>query len=169
MGWRKASVKQDPTAIPPERALSVVGPQRPWYKGPLVKFGVRVAAVVSAALSILILRPGLLGLSGVPGLSGPGSSSSDPAGFVLVEPDSTVSELPTRFVWTRDPDAEQYRFELFDASSRPMTMVLTTDTMLVMDPDQDVVPTQGHWSVTPMTLGLTPLGDPISSRYRVRK
>lgn len=168
MGWRKASIKQDPTAIPPDRALAVIGGKRPWYRSLWIKFGVPAAAVLTAMVSILVLRPGWLGLAGVPGLAGMGSHSGSASRFVLLEPDSTVSKLPGRFVWTRDPRAEQYRFELFDASAHPVTMVLTTDTLLVMEAGIDVVPPKGQWSVTPMTQGLTPLGEPVTSRYEVR-
>jgi len=166
MGWRKASIRQDPDAIPPERALAVVRGRRRWYQSAWIQFGVPMAAVLTAVVSILMLRPGWFGLSGVPGLSG--MSSRGASGFTLLEPDSTVSRLPERFVWTRDPRAEQYRFELFDASAHPVTMVLTTDTLVVMEAGVDVVPEKGEWSVTPMTLGLTPLGDPVTSRYEVR-
>jgi len=125
--------------------------------------------VVIAAVSVVLLRPDLVGLSGLQGLPGAGSDATGASGLTLVEPDSTVSKLPERFAWTRDPKAEQYRFELFDAAARPVTMVLTTDTVLVMDSDVDVVPPVGHWTVTPMTQGLTPLGPPVTSQYRVKK
>jgi len=163
LGWRKASLREDPTAIPPERALQVLEPHRPWYQRAWFKFGVPAIAVVSAVVSLVVLRPGLTGLPGI------GSRSGGTPGFAVVEPDSMLSKLPGRFVWTRAAEAEQYRFELFDAMARPVTMVLTADTVLVMDPEVDVVPPEGHWSVTPMTQGLTPLGEPITSRYRVTK
>jgi hypothetical protein len=65
---------------------------------------------------------------------------------VAVAPVGMVTELPDRFVWTRDAGALHYRLEIYLASGDRLHVTTTPDTFYV--PDGLAIPRIGSWRVT---------------------
>lgn len=68
----------------------------------------------------------------------------------VVEPAGPGDERPTRFTWTRDPQAESYRIEWLDAAGVPVTSRMTSDTTLVVESLGVALPESGSWRVVPI-------------------
>jgi hypothetical protein len=79
-------------------------------------------------------------------------------GPAAVSPRGEVPTPPTIFTWRSQPGAVQYRFELFDAQSRPLFATVTADTSVTVDTASVSVPDHGYWNVTPLDGALTPTG-----------
>jgi hypothetical protein len=86
--------------------------------------------------------------------SGPDTSLSDAADVEFaprgLEPVGDIPRAPTVFVWTQDPLAARYRFELRGAKGAPLHEAVVTDTVLVLPAglvDWNIV-AGGAWRVT---------------------
>jgi hypothetical protein len=125
---------------------TVAGPER-WWRRREVGFLVPLAA---AALLLLVLRgPGDDDGSG----PAPPTFRGEDAVARCVSPIGDLAAPPARFVWTRDPAAAMYRFELRDISSELLFRTTTSDTTLEVaadawDADSFV---EGYWKVVPMS------------------
>ena len=67
-----------------------------------------------------------------------------------LEPTGEVSSAPRRFVWSRDPAAESYRVDLFDAAGAVIGTAVTADTSLEVAALAATPPAAGEWQVTPL-------------------
>jgi hypothetical protein len=97
---------------------------------PTALHGVAVAAGVLAVAAAALLwpRPAPDGRPPAPevlrGEETPGVAAR------LIEPLGTLSGPPERFLWSRDPAAELYRLEVFDASGELFTAAVLRDTFV---------------------------------------
>ena len=67
-----------------------------------------------------------------------------------LEPTGDLAGTPARFVWSRDPGAQSYRVELFDAQGAVIATVVTADTTLAVEALTPSPPAAGEWKVTPL-------------------
>jgi hypothetical protein len=73
--------------------------------------------------------------------------------IVGLSPSGEIAGPPETFIWTRDPRARSYRFELRDAEGNVLCSRVTSDTMLVVS-GADVrwgSSAGGSWTVAPTT------------------
>jgi hypothetical protein len=124
-------------------------------------------AVPAAAAVLLLVVPFLSSRDSA--RRAPAFRGAEPAVRLLI-PSQEVQSSPFRFVWTRDPRASRYRFELYDEALRRIYRTVTADTALVLA-DSIVVenvpigsspravpsrvspstPRERHWRVFPLT------------------
>lgn len=64
-----------------------------------------------------------------------------------IHPTGQVQAPITRFVWTADSAASNYRLEIFDSSDNRIFVTATKDTFLVPGPEVEF-PSAGYWKAT---------------------
>jgi hypothetical protein len=122
-----------------------------------------VALPLAAALALLVLVPRMLeDRRDASSLRG---RDARPRGLMPAGP---VSSYPRRFVWTRDPGAARYRFELYDKDWRPLYEAVTTDTVMLLPAEwQNVSPEGGQWKVVPVDSSGFERGPSLPTRFSV--
>lgn len=90
-------------------------------------------------------------------------------GVTLIEPRGEINAPPERLVWTRDPVADAYRVELFDAEGRLVLTLLTADTTASLVGHAQAPPAAGEWRVTPIDADGAERPAPPAGRYRLRR
>lgn len=129
-----------PRAAAPKRA-GLAWPKLAW----------RVALPVAATLLAVWMLPHLVGPRRASGPA-PGDDlvRGEAAAVRLVVPAGAVDAAPTRFTWTRDPGAESYRVEIFDAEGTRVATAVTRDTTLDAATLPAPAPGAGDWRVVPI-------------------
>ena len=136
-----------------------------WWQRRSVRIVVPLAA---AAVALLVLLPPARD-PGTP----PGEETFRGAESIarILRPVGDLDEVPSRFVWTRDPDAAMYRLELYDTTARLLYRSTTSDTTVVLPEgalSEDGFE-EGYWKVIPMSdAGVERPGPPPAS-IRLRR
>jgi hypothetical protein len=122
------------------------------------------AVPVAAVLAAVVLIP-RLGDRRTPE-SGPLFRGEEGA-VRLLRPLGEPSGPPHVFQWTRDPEADRYRFEIFDAEAHPVFQTVTRDTFLILPELPLVVAPEAAalWRVVPLTASGSERPAPAPARF----
>lgn len=141
-------------------------PGRRWWRWPL-----RLALPAAAVVLIMWLLPdrSLRRGTDLPPVLRGGARVT-----VAIEPTGTVERFPLAFVWSADPLAARYRFELYDHTSRLRHTLVTTDTLATLPPALQESATagdpawrSGYWRVVPIDAGGHELSAPPWQHFEV--
>ena len=130
----------------PRIAPGEVAARPPWWGRTRFRFAVAVAVTAVVLLVVMVSRLGDMQSRHSPTAGGraPGLRCLSPIGL--------VGPHPTLFVWTREPSATQYQFEIFDDSAHIVFVTVTRDSALTV-PLDDLAGRgfgSGRWRVVPL-------------------
>ena len=118
------------------RSGRVTRTRSPWRRRRWLAALATVAAILAG---VAILRP-VAPPTEVYRSGAPGSPRA-------LAPSGVSKEVPLNFSWTRDADAERYRFEIFDDEGLPAYVRILTDTSVTFATG-DSIPLRGAWRAT---------------------
>ncbi len=131
------------SALYEDESLDALVRRRPRVRAPLPAL---------AAAAVLVLAVGLTwwNVARHPGPAREPVLRGEPAAVRLLEPAAGGAAAPVRFVWTRDPLAASYRFELSDAGGHLVATRMLPDTVLDAADLDAPAPASGSWTVVPI-------------------